>query len=309
MITTNRLVQQIAPGRYAPRAELINRLPAFLSINPADSVDSVLPVAVTTTPLMLNFTQPNFMHDHPSYIMLENLVFEDSSDGTASNNCSIKLTDSGYNRDLMAYPLHMRAIFGTAQLPGVFYEPLILQANGNIRAQIQKISGGSVNLRPYLVGTEFFDEDKRVVNALLERKKFVSPFWLTPDNVTLISLAGNASANYISQNGRGHFQASSIVAISSGNFSLELLETKTNRTIMNGAISQTNGIGNANYPHEFKTPFTIPRGFDTRWKITNLTGSTNNIYVALAGKMYECPLRHIPQVERDLMIPYDKVRL
>lgn len=305
MISANRYIQEVSPGKFRCWPELRRRLPLWLTLPKSDQV---YPVVSTTNMLTSNFTLPNWSIEHPGAAIMKYMVFADSTDGTSVNNSTIKLTDIGYQRDFMSNPLHMRAIFGTAQLPGVLHEPAILDANSVLRAQITQISGGSVNLRPYIVGCEFYDGDKKVLDLLAERKKVVQPFWMMPDNTTVVTLTANQTLNFVAQNGRGHFQGLSIVAVSTGAFSLEIQERRTGRTIMNGKITLSNGIGNAQYPYFFEAPFLVERSSDLRFTFTDLSNSGNTIYCAIQGKMFMCPMKEIPAVEKELMIPWDKLR-
>lgn len=308
--TNNRNIVELSPGVFRALPDTARRLAAWLSPNPADTTNGLLTIpAAASGPILTNFVQPNFNAASPSYIVADQLIFEQSSNGTATNNSTVKLTDANFNTDLMANPLHMRAVFGTAQLPGILHEPLVLVANSGLRAIIKQLSGGSVTMRPYVAGVELFGDDRVIISRLLERKRYVQPFFMMPDDTATITLDANGEEKFISQNGRGHFQALSLVGISTGEFGVEIIEGRTRRSISNGLIWKTAGIGTAQYPYEFRCPFLIPRGNDISWRIVDKSGSENTVHIALQGKMYDCPIREIPEVERELFMPYDLLRI
>ncbi len=311
MINANRYINQIRPGVYRARPELRNRSPLWIT-PPLSSNGQSYPISVATAPSSnLDFLLPNFNAEMPGIALGKYLVFEDSTDTTGTAATTIKLTDVGYQRDFMAWPLHIRALFGTAQLPGMLHEPIIFDANSVVQGAMNKITGGAVNQRPYIVGSQFYDDDanQRIMSLLSERKKYVSPFWMMPDNITAVVLTANQSLNFISQMSRGNFQALSLVAISTGNFSVEIRERRTGRTLMNGQVSQSAGIGDARYPYFFEAPFMVEKSTDIQWRFTDLSNSGNTIYCAMQGKLFNAPMREIGELERDLMIPWDKLRV
>ena len=312
MRTENRHVKLGSDGRFVINPALRDVLPAWLTVQPAEDVLPLTVVATASGYTNAGFVQPNFNEADPSYIIVSKLVFVDDTDTTALSAITCRLVDMGYNRDLMNSPLHIRAMFGTAQLPGVLYdevsgwgEPLILQANGAIRAYFQKISGSAADIRPYMMGREIFFKNNQRIKRLIERKQLVTPFWLNPVEST-VSLAANASTNLTIKVGQGHFQALQMTGVSTGNFSVEVMEVRTRRTLMNGVITQTNGLGNAQYPYFMPTPYLIRQGDVINVKITDLSGDTNRIFWSMFGKMYFCPIKHITEIEHDLA-PIDSV--
>jgi len=310
MILTNRYVTQVAPGKFAIRKECDDWKPTFLTIAPSDQV---LPAVVPATgSYTFNVSQPQFDSSRPTWVILNQLILVDATDG-ASSVFTVQMQDNGHNRNIVRAPLHVKAVFGSAQTPGFIYEPLILSPNSSLRCITKKISGGAVNIYPYWCGYEYVGSDiERVRRILTERQEVVWGYWMTPDidtAGTTISLAANATVEYITQNSSHSFQGLSLVGKGTGNFSVEIMEGRTRRALSNGSITLNNALGTGNYPHKFDAPFLIQPGASIKWKIKDLSGSSNNISVGMQGKLFNAPMKNIPQIERDLMIPADMLRV
>lgn len=306
--TTNRYVALDSTGKFVINPVLKDVLPAWLTLPAIEStLPFALPAASPVVQSAVRFRQNNYNAGAPTCFIGKHLIFADSSDGTSAAAFTAQLFDDAGNRSLMCQPLHIRALFGTAQLPGVLHEPLIIPANSDLRMILAKLTGGAANIRPYIAGRLYYNPSPSFLAALVERKRYVAPYWLTPDNNT-VSLSASATTSYRVKVGLGNFHAMTLVAISTGSFNVEITEITTRRTIMNGAISQTNGIGTALYPMRLPAPYTIPHGAVVRFTFTDTSVATNRIFCALQGKALMCPLREISTIERETAIPYDTIK-
>jgi hypothetical protein len=112
-----------------------------------------------------------------------------------------------------------------------------------------------------------------------------------------VALGANATGDFQAKIGDdGHFEAFGINAVSTGNFSLEILEIKTKQTLMNGAITQTNGIGNARFPGLFFKPYLIPAMYRLNFRVTDLSGAPNTIWLTMFGRKIFAEFKQLKQV-------------
>lgn len=234
---------------------------------------------------------------------VRSIVFADTVEGTPAANFQVLLKEVGETREFMNRRCHVRTIFGTAQTPALLREPFMFKSQHNVSCQFFKIAGGATAAKVYLVGAQYapwspeFMAKKRshtelvdIVRKWYKRRNYVTPYWLTTDED--VTLAGNASGEFFAKIGDdGHFEAFTLTAVSTGNFEIDISEPKTKQTLMNGLITQTNGIGNANFPTLLASAYLVPAGYRLRFFIRNLTGAENNIFITLSGRKIWVPFK------------------
>lgn len=307
-------------GKYEPVNWRRNVFPSWLYFDLSD-VNGVYTVAAAgTSSRLVAFRQPYFSNgglDDGLGTPFETraLVFEDSTDGTASANFTVELKEIGQLRDFQNRPIHVRAMFGTAQLPAMLREPIFIPSQHQIQMKASKISGGATTMRMFLVGPQYYPwapqflaEPEAKANLLdvlrkwKQRLQYVYPYWQTTDTDVLV--LGNATTtNFMKIGDDGHFEAFTLVAISTGNFALEISEVKSGQTLMNGMITQTNGIGNAQLPTILVMPYLVPAGTILRCTITDLSGIPNQIFLTLVGRKICAPFKDVQDVLKDTELP------
>jgi hypothetical protein len=307
-----------------------NVLPSWLGYDPADlnQVNGLVTVnaaGVMTPPV--SFQQPYWSVNGADEgvgtpFEVRSLVYASHSTGappfaenTATANYTVVMQEVGQARQFMNNPVHIRCLAGTAQLPALLREPYYMQSKHSLSVQFAKVAGAAVGVRFYLVGAQFYPWDpefrqypnnKKALLTLLrrweKRKQYVSPYWLVPEqNVNLLA---NATGNFFLKVGDdGHFEGFTITAVSTGNFGWELSEPKTQQTIMNGQVTQTNGVGTALFPTLLPTPYLVPAGYRLRLTITDLSGAPNQVFFTIAGRKIYAPLKDVGDVMQSTVVP------
>ena len=297
-------------GRYNPVEWRRYILPAFKYFTLSD-VQGIFTIEAAGTPTRL----VSYVQQYSSVngrdqglgtpFEVKQLLFEDSTDGTASAAFTVMLKEMGESRLFMNFPVHVRTLCGTGQYPARLREPYMFFSSHNIQAQFNKITGGATTMRMYLGGAEYFpwavpqDNNREKIISILkqwkERQKYVWPYWLTPDEN--VSLAANAEANFDIKVGEdGHFEVFTIQAVSTGNFEYEISEVKTGAMLSNGRATKTNSLGDARLPTILPESYLIRAGYRINIKIKDLSGATNNIYFTMAGRRINAPLKDIPDL-------------
>lgn len=290
-----------------------------------DTSDVIGPYTLTAAPVPsppVGFKQPYWSVEGLDANMgtpfeVRSLVFADSSaTGTAAADFTVRMKDQGSVREFMNRPVHIRTLAGVAQTPALLREPYFFQSQQNISCFFSMIGAPpQAVVRMYLIGAEYFPWSpefikrgvakktiSRVIHRWMERKKYVCPYWLTTDEPTV--LTANQTADFFLKVGDdGHFQAFTISAVSTGNFAWELSEAKTHQTISNGLATQTNALGNANFPTLLPTEYTLWSGYRLRLRLRDLTGAPNTIWFTIAGRKVYAPKRDVQDVLRQTAVP------
>lgn len=236
-------------------------------------------------------------------IALQYLVFEDSTDTTALANFTIFIAEQGESRrTFMNFPCHIRTVAGTAQLPSKLRESYQMLSTNFLSAQLQKIAGGETTARVYFTGKQFFPWSTEllawpeararlmeIVRARATRMRQVIPYYLTtPTPVTL--LANGFAEVTVPIGDDSHFEVDAWAAVSTGNFSLTVVEAKTKQTLMGGPITANNGIGNATLPTLLPTSYLLTAGMRLVMRFTDLSGDANTIFMTFQGRRIYAPV-------------------
>ncbi len=299
--------------RYEPIYWRKEVLPSWLTYDFSDVPGGLATIAAagTSSPLV-GFKQPyasveGLDQNLGTPFEIRNLIFEDSTDGTANADFTVFLRELGEARTFMNRACHVRTIFGTAQQPAVLREPYFFLSQHNIQLQFNKISGGATTARCYLGGAQYFpwspeflrfrqqkEELVKLIRKWNNRRRTVNPYWLTTDDAVLLQQAGNPGDEF-ETTGKigddGAFECFTLCSISTGNYRLEISEPKTKQTIMNGQITSAAALGDARFPTIFSIPFVIPEGFRLRFRFINLdtVNPTNEIFFTMQGRKIYAP--------------------
>lgn len=259
------------------------------------------------------WSQGGQMADLMSPFEARNLLFADSTDTTAAAAWTVEFLELSEYRNLMNAPIHIRNIAGTAQQPAILREPFWFESNYAVRVRAVRLSGasaatvrmnfGGANYYPWGPDVELDPEGVRTMRerimAWRDRRKFIIPFWYTTDDA-FITLTSNAKGNQICKIGDdAHFEAMSVAAVSTGEFAMTIQEVRSKQTLMNGPISQTAAWGTAQLPTIFPVPYLIPQGSKLQINFEDLSGSSNTIRIAIAGRKIYAPLKDAAQLQHE----------
>jgi hypothetical protein len=257
---------------------------------------------------------------------LTQLIFEDSgAGGSSASDISVRLKMFN-GRDFMNAPVHMRTMWGYQSAANGFLtaeirEPFFLFTSEYVTATFQKLSGGATTIRPYMEGVQYYPLIGKTAtrgSAIIlekikkwrERSRNCYPFWLTTNNP--IVHVGNDVVQSEVKIADVQFEAFTLSCVSTGNFELEIKEVVTGQTLMNGKITKTNSLGDSVLPTILPFSYVLPRGAILRFTTTDLSGVGNTIYLTLAGRKINAPLKDFNVVlstkETDIAVAADYER-
>ncbi len=245
-----------------------------------------------------------------------------SPEFTGDARCTVFMTDMGDQRQFMNYPIHINTFAGSGQLPAQLSESLFLPTRHQLMLSFAQLSEDpeDVSLKMNFCGKMFYTwstnlqshkadhtEMIRLVNKALERRKYVFPYWMTTDNGA-VTVPANQSVDIDCLVGsEGHFEATHILrryrlgTPENGAFEVELINPQTRQSLMNGKIHSMM-IGDARNPQPLPAPFIVPAGQILRFRIHNLVGFDNSIYLTLRGRKIRSEFKDIAQVKREFGI-------
>jgi len=244
--------------------------------------------------------------------LIQQIVHTESENGTANSNFTIQIRQRAAARDLMSRPIHIRTFAGTAQTPALLREPLLFPSNSFLDCTITRIENTNLrNLRMYLCGSFYTpwandltinpDWKARIVDIVKRwevRNRYVIPYWITPD--TDVELTADTASEFFFKNSDDScIEIFGATAVSDGAFSMEISETRTRTLLQNGVVTNTNAIGNANFPAIWPTTYLLYPGYRLRFKLTDLSSSGNTVYLTLFGRKIYAKPDKVLQVLKD----------
>lgn len=249
-----------------------------------------------------------------------NQIVQTNDSAQSNPQFTVFVSDMGDQRQYMNAPIHVDTFAGSGQLSARLTEPLFVPTRHQLAVQFQRIGNSNIQAQLYFLGKLYdtwssnlqkYDLDHKeiiaTVNRALERRKYVTPYWLTTDGGA-VAVPANQTVEIDTPVGdEGHFECSHILRKFTGGdpaaaaFELELINPQTRQTLMNGRI-HSYMIGNGLNPQPFPAPFIIPAGQLLRFRITDLSGAPNMVYITLRGMKIRAPFKTRMEVEREMGI-------
>jgi hypothetical protein len=215
---------------------------------------------------------------------------------------SLMVQDGRTQRIIMSGAVHIDTIFGNATLAGSngflpykLPETLFVDELRSLIAQFTDISGSDNTVYPALHGVRYtkLQNDPRLIRMrqrMAQREYMSLPFWYTFDSRSNVVLTALASGSYpITIGNDHHFDLQTITAVSTGAFSLNLVDSATGESIIdapsgnNYGVSSELMIGNASYPFKLHEPILFLSSQKLIATITDLSNSGNTIYLTFGG--------------------------
>ena len=256
-------------------------------------------------------------------ILINRILFEDSTDTTAAANWTVMLKDMGDLTQFMNRPIHVNTFAGTAQLPAGLSEPLFMPTRHQLQLTANKVAGGAVNARLYFGGAIFYSwstelsqrpqdhqEMQKLIAKYLERRKYIYPFYLTGevDNGVVIPANGTVQVDALIGDD-GHFEATHWMSEETDErWEVEIFNPDTKQQLSNSPISKRAMIGNAQNPQELPMTYLVPAGSRLRFKFRDTSGSTNRVFFTMRGLKIRAPMRNIDLVKKETAVPNSPVQ-
>lgn len=308
-IEPNWMWRDILPYSLGPDAALFN--------SGIIALPSASPVVV---PYKLPHSSLGFDDAVGSPLQINEIVQTSTGDTSSQNNAqfTVFVTDQGDQRQYMNAPIHVETFAGSGQLSARLSEDLFLPTRHQLMVTFQRIGASTVNAQLYFMGKLYDTWSSNLqghthdhtmiiaeVNKRLERRKYVTPYWLTTEN-GVVNVPANGMVEVDTLVGdEGHLEITHILRKFTGGdaaaspFQVEIINPQTRQSIMNGSI-HSYMIGNAFNPQPFPAPLLMPAGQILRFRITDLSGSTNAVYLTLRCFRVRAPFKSKAEVDKEL---------
>ena len=224
------------------------------------------------------------------------------------------INDGATPRWLCNAPVNVATIFGNNGKPYYLPTPLILPEMNILAARFTDVSGSSNAIRFSVWGGRYarpiMDLDGQKKAQREQSRSYMGlPFFYTiipspasGQTTGALQLLGNATSQQsIEIIGDSHFQLTQISAVSTGEFSLNIKDAASGESMIDGPAGTNYGIssnlicGDGNFPWKLPFPITYKRGSKMILDIADLSGSTNQIFLTLAGRMIPASMPPVPR--------------
>lgn len=285
-------------GEVSPKIQ--QGLPLWMSPRYIDFPQPINMPATTTK--IITWTNQSFNAQAPTISVFDRLVMNNNG----IDNPTWRFFDNQTGRFLSNWGVPTPLIFGQTGRSYMMPEPIIMDANTDVQATLDpNFQTGELNRYPYFHGRQYYYNNARRAR-LLERKRYISPFWLLPE--IDITLTANQTVKYTVKVAQGHFRGLQLQLYGGSAFTLRITDVLRRQEISNTAIVHGGLAANAEtvgrYPRWLACPYLLPQGSVLTFELTNLAATENQVGVALAGQMLYCPLKEVQSMLKDLAKPF-----
>lgn len=269
-------------GRVVVNRESLFHQPFHLLTNqPNNSVSITANMQSGPMPLTINNRGPMLVHKM-------------GCERTGTATVQFRLADGTGSQYLMNTPIHIDSFVGNGQQPYWFPAPLYIMEGGMLFAELIDLSGASNAVRIDLMGQQFLrpqsDSKGAIQRDKLGRRQYVeSPFWYGFDTGP-VTLAGSGTGQgLITVTSEFHFLITEISIVSTGRFTLDIVEESLGESLIGAPQSRHYQIqdplicGSNNFPYRLVEPWFIRSGSKLIVDMTDLSTETNIVWLTLGG--------------------------
>lgn len=207
----------------------------------------------------------------------------------------LQIQDGRTQYGLMNGAVHIDTIMGNGLQPYRFSEALYIDELRSVQIVFTDISGLANTVRVCALANRMLSQQvdttlTRIRKRMSEQQYLSMPYWYTLDQGP-ITVAGGASVQQTITVGQDHhFQIFKFSAVSTGLFSIDIIDSQKGESIITGPqgvhyeIGSDILFGNANFPFVLHEPRLVQVGQRLLVNITDLSGAPNTIHLTLGGR-------------------------
>lgn len=281
------------------------RIPTIHS-TPAGLVDAVNQRRLKEIPYFLLTDSPNNIVTIPANSQRGPVSMTISQDGPAeivSFACQaagaaliLPEIDDGSNVFALAnVPIHIGCIVGSGIAPYILPQSLNIDELRKLRITLTDISGASNAVRfvaqCYRPCVAVPDPKMEKARTRLSPRQFLTaPYFYAPSAGRIALTAGSSSEVSIDLDKERHFRLMQLSSVSTGNYTVDVLNGMTGESLLDAPQAQhyqipnTMLFGNNNYPLKFDRGRMFQKGQKLIVRVTDTSAAPNNIYLAFAGQ-------------------------
>ena len=233
----------------------------------------------------------NFLIDSQGHFDWASIV------GVSTSDYLLEFFDPGSQRRLQNRPIHSACIVGNGQRQFFLPEPYFFNIGGSqrqLKCYLRDLSGAPNTVRLNLLGRRIYHKEAPPDVALDLQKKFgfgsrTYSYFLSPNETkvdgTVTPVVGNGTSTFTFEaDASADTEIQKLMVKSTGAFKFTLRERATNRLLMPNSVHSTNGWGSNFFPFYFDDTYLLERQKQLLMDVTDLSGSTNYLYLAMAAR-------------------------
>lgn len=218
--------------------------------------------------------------------------FEDSEGASVADpDLLFELIDNQRKVSLTGRPCHVQTVIGNGQRPWVLPESLPVDKNQPLIVRFWNLSQSDVYVKFQIHGKRMYTEQirddrlDRYVARRRNRNKHMSLYMCPLDTDPSITGGATNADYYLTNDANIYFEVRKITYRSTGVFKFQVIDEKSNG-MQSGWVHIVGAAGIAQYPFIYYTPWVIQPGGKVTFRINELTGQTNKLYLTLSGRQH-----------------------
>lgn len=274
-----------------------------IDIMPDGSVRSINPLKLTERPFWLVTDRPDNYITIPSqaqsapYLLSTNLDGPIDITGLAiesSGACLVWIAVSSpslRDRYLSQSPIHSQTAFGTGGQPYPLPEVLRVTQLQKLKVWITNLTTENNTVKICVHGRQLQKNIVSDKDAKLQRQGNITfPYFLVLDDGKAVLASGQMIETPLTLGSNLDYQLFQISGVSTGSYTLNLLDADTGESVISAPADKSYGIannlivGSAIYPFRFHVPRLLKRGQRMLARITDTSMSDNEIYLTFGGR-------------------------
>jgi len=217
------------------------------------------------------------------------LTYDVGATGVAAAQL-IELEMPSVKHKITGRPCHISTVMGSGQRYNILPESIWLQKRQGLIFRSFDLSGQENTVRPVIHGQRFWLDQARDANLDKYarerdfRNRYILPYMCPTDEDITMDASQAATDYYFTQDVRGHFEVFKICVHSTDEFKFVILD-ENDQQLMTNWVHVNAGMGNAQDPFVFYGTWLISAGGQCTFRLQELSGDENKIYITLIGRM------------------------
>lgn len=204
---------------------------------------------------------------------------------------TVFVRNTSRGREYMNRAIHGNTILGTGQLPFVLNSPIILEPSSAINIDFVDLSGSSNEIYVSFSGNLYQNnsgKSQEMFQRINKNAKATETPYFYGFDTGYIQLGANSTATgTITIQGNTDFFLERIMQSSTGSFNIQIQDSSNSVRWTSGTNVRSSALFGNGTDHWLFFPLKfLPRKTQIFVTLTDTSGSTNNIYLTLAGKHF-----------------------
>jgi hypothetical protein len=211
-----------------------------------------------------------------SYFVVRGLI------GSFGGSLTLQFSDDGTGMNWSSDAVRENNTLGTAQLPLVTLEPIVIPPTSTILIRAQNLAGVANPVQLVLDGYKHYDLGNPPIPQQLVQPSGRRKRWF--QYIVDKQLAAfNRDTAQVKIQADSTFTWQEIVVVSTGAFRVKVTDSGSGRIYMDAFIRNVNWAGTAQFPKLLRPAVQLAPASTVQYELEDLSGAANTIQVAMIG--------------------------